>query len=132
MYARLWWKDARQFWPIWVFLAFAAAVVQGLLLYYLGQDVRQGALGLSASICASLYAFATGAAAFAGERETGTLRLLDTLPVDRRVVWVGKVSFALVTTLALTLTLLAMAAMSTDHWKLGRHLLDMGGLSDSV
>ena len=35
MYARLWWKDARQFWPIWVFLAFAAAVVQGLLLYFL-------------------------------------------------------------------------------------------------
>ena len=117
MYARLWWKDARQFWPIWVFLALAAAVVQGLLLYYLGQDVRQGALGLSALICASLYAFATGAAAFAGERETGTLRLLDTLPVDRRVVWVGKVSFALVTTLALTLTLLAMAAMSTDQLK---------------
>ena len=71
----------------------------------------------SALICASLYAFATGAAAFAGERETGTLRLLDILPVDRRVVWAGKVSFALVTTLALTLLLLAMAAVSTDRWK---------------
>ena len=126
MYARLWWKDARQFWPIWVFLALAAAVVQGLLLYYLGQDARHGALGLSALICASLYAFATGAAAFAGERETGTLRLLDILPVDRRVVWAGKVSFALVTTLALTLMLLAMAAMSTDHWK-PRDPLDVGG-----
>ena len=54
---------------------------------------------------------------FAGERETGTLRLLDILPVDRRVVWVGKVSFALVTTLALALLLLAMAALSTDRWK---------------
>ena len=71
----------------------------------------------SALLCASLYAFAAGAAAFAGERETGTLRLLDILPVDRRVVWAGKVSFALVTTLALTLVLLAMAAMSTDRWK---------------
>ncbi len=118
MYARLWWKDARQFWPIWVFLALAAALVQGLLLHYLDKDVRNGQLGLSALICASLYAFATGAAAFAGERETGTLRLLDTLPVDRRVVWVGKVSFALATTLALTLMLLAMAAMSTDKWKM--------------
>jgi hypothetical protein len=117
MYVRLWWKDARQFWPIWLFLALAAAVVQGLLLHYLGKDVRNGQLGLSALICASLYAFATGAAAFAGERETGTLRLLDTLPVDRRVVWVGKASFALVTTLALALTLLAMAAMSTDQWR---------------
>jgi hypothetical protein len=89
MYARLWWKDARQFWPIWVFLALAAAVVQGLLLHYLEQDARHGALGVSALICASLYAFATGAAAFAGERETGTLRLLDVLPIDRRVVWLA-------------------------------------------
>jgi hypothetical protein len=116
MYARLWWKDARQFWPIWVFLALAAAVVQGLLLHYLEQDARHGALGVSALICASLYAFATGAAAFAGERETGTLRLLDVLPIDRRVVWMGKVSFALVTTLALALLLLAMAAVSTEEW----------------
>jgi ABC-type transport system involved in multi-copper enzyme maturation permease subunit len=122
MYARLWWKDARQFWPIWVFLALAAAVVQGLFLYFLGQDARHGALGVSALTCASLYAFATGAAAFAGERETGTLRLLDILPVDRRVVWVGKVSFALVTTLALALVLLAMAAMATDHWRSGGSL----------
>ena len=74
-------------------------------------------LGLSALICASLYAFATGAAAFAGERETGTLRLLDILPADRRVVWTAKVSFAVVTTLALTLLLLAMAALYTDRWK---------------
>jgi len=116
MYARLWWKDVRQFWPIWVFLALAAAVVQGLLLHYLGRDARQGLLGFSALLCASLYAFAAGAAAFAGEREAGTLRLLDILPVNRRVVWAGKVSFALVTTLALALVLLAMAAMSTDRW----------------
>jgi hypothetical protein len=120
MYTTLWWKDARQFWPIWVFLTLTAAVVQGLLLYYGGQDARNGALGISALICASLYAFATGAAAFAGEREMGTLRLLDILPADRRVVWGAKVSFALVTTLALTLILLAMAALYTDRWDLYR------------
>jgi hypothetical protein len=117
MYARLWWKDARQFWPIWVFLAIAAAVTQGLLLHYLGQDARQGALGCLALICASLYAFATGAVAFAGEREAGTLHLLDILPVDRRVVWASKLSFSLVTTLALALLLLAMAAVGSDQWK---------------
>ena len=116
MYTILWWKDARQFWPIWVFLALAAAVVQGLLLYYLGQDARHGALGVSALICASLYAFATGAAAFAGEQEMGTLRLLDILPADRWVVWGAKVSFALMTTLMLTLILLAMAARIHDRW----------------
>ena len=55
MYARLWWKDARQFWPIWVFLALAAAAVQGLLLYFLGQDVRQGWLGpFSIDMCKPL------------------------------------------------------------------------------
>ena len=117
MYARLWWKDARQFWPIWVFLALTAAVMQWLLLYYLGQDARRGALGCLALICASLYAFATGAAAFAGEQEAGTLRLLDMIPLDRRVVWASKVSFSLVTTLALTLLLLAMAALSSDQWR---------------
>jgi hypothetical protein len=121
MYARLWWKDARQFWPIWVFLALAAAVVQGLLLYFGGRDARQGALGFSALICASLYAFAVGAAAFAGEREMGTLRLLDILPVDRWVVWASKVSFAVVTTLALALVLLAAAALNTERWN-GREL----------
>ena len=71
-------------------LGLAAVVMQGLLLYYLGQDARNGVLGLSALTCASLYAFAAGAAAFAGERETGTLRLLDILPVDRRVVWAAR------------------------------------------
>jgi ABC-2 family transporter protein len=117
MYARLWWKDARQFGPIWVFLALCAAVVQWLFLYFVGKDEFHGALGMSALICASLYAFATGAAAFAGEREMGTLRLLDSLPADRRVVWTAKVSFAVVTTLALTLLLVAMAALYTDRWK---------------
>ena len=114
MYARLWWKDARQFWPIWVVLVVGAAVMQWLLLNFVGREARYGALGLSALVWASLYAFAAGAAAFAGERETGTLRLLDILPADRRVVWAGKVSFALVTTLALTLLLLVMADWSTE------------------
>jgi hypothetical protein len=117
MYARLWWKDARQFGPIWVFLALCAAVVQWLFLYFVAKGELHGALGLSALICASLYAFATGAAAFAGEREMGTLRLLDILPADRRVVWMAKVSFAVATTLALTLLLTAMAALYTDRWK---------------
>ena len=122
MYARLWWKDARQFWSIWVFLLVAAAVIQALLLHFLGQSMRHGPLGILAITCASLYAFATGAAAFAGEREMGTLLLLDILPIDRRVVGASKVSFALVTTLGLMLALLAMAAISTDQWNDERNL----------
>jgi hypothetical protein len=91
MYARLWWKEARQFWPIWAVLLLAAAGTQWLVLSFL-------------------------AVAFAGERETGTLRLLDVFPADRRVVWAGKFSFALVTTVILTVVLLSMAAVSTERW----------------
>jgi hypothetical protein len=116
MYARLWWKDARQFWPIWVVLGLAAAATQWLLLTVEGEGARTGMLGFSALLWASLYALAAGAAAFAGEREAGTLPLLDVLPADRRVVWAAKVSFALVTTLALTVVLLVMAAWSTKRW----------------
>ncbi len=116
MYACLWWKDARQFWPIWVVLLLAAAATQWLMLILVGRPVRFGALGVSALLWAGLYGLAAGAAAFAGERETGTLRLLDVLPADRRVVWAGKFSFALVTTLILMIVLLVMAALSTESW----------------
>ena len=34
MYARLWWKDARQFWPIWLVLLLAAAATQWLMLNF--------------------------------------------------------------------------------------------------
>jgi hypothetical protein len=119
MYARLWWKEARQLWPIWVFLVLAAAVTQMLVLDFAGREVREGALGFLALGWTCLYACAVGAGAFAGEREASTLRLLDILPADRRTVWTGKVSFAFVTTLALALVLLTMAAVGTEGWVSG-------------
>ncbi len=118
MYARLWWKDARQFWPIWVLLVSGAAVIQWMMLTFVGRPVQNGTLGVIALLWASLYALAAGAAAFAGERESGTLRLIDILSIDRRVVWAGKISFAVVTTLILTVTLLFMAALSTERSKM--------------
>jgi hypothetical protein len=123
MYMRLWWKDARQFWPIWVFLTLAAAATQGLVLGYAALDARGGVLGVLALCWTAFYAFAVGAAAFAGERETGTLRLLDILPASRWVVWSSKVSFALATTVALAVALLAMAALGSDPWKVWEPLL---------
>ena len=42
-----------------------------------------------------LYAFAVAAASLAGERENGTLWLLDALPAGRGSVWGAKISFAL-------------------------------------
>ncbi len=117
MYMRLWWKDARQFWPIWVFLILAAAVTQVLVLHYTDQSMRRVSTLVIVALCwATLYAYAVGAAAFAGERETGTLRLLDILPVSRWVVWTSKVSFAVVTTLGLAATFLLIAAMGSGDW----------------
>lgn len=113
MYARLWWKDLRQFWPIWLFLVVAAAAAQWLTLLF-GVNARHGSLLMLAIFWTSLYALTAGAAAFAGEREVGGLRLLDSLPAPRRVIWSAKVSFAIVTSLALVLVLLGMAALNTD------------------
>jgi hypothetical protein len=117
MYARLWWKDARQFWPVWVFLVIAAAASQWLALRYVGPEARLGALPLMALGWTCLYAFAVGAAAFAGEKESRTLAFLDTLPVARGVLWRGKVSFAIVSTLALGAVLLAITSLATDRWE---------------
>ena len=117
MYLRLWWKDARQFWPIWVFLILAAAVTQVLVLHYTERNARDArTLAIVALSWATLYAYAVAAAAFAGERETGTLRLLDILPVSRWIVWSSKVSFATVSTLGLAATFLWIATMGNDNW----------------
>ena len=115
MYARLWWKDARQFWPIWMLLVVCAAAIQWMMLSFIGDPVRNGTFGALALLWAGLYALAAGAAAFAGERESGTLRLLDIFSIDRRVVWAGKTSFAVVTTLMLTVALLVIAAFGTER-----------------
>ena len=118
MLARLWWKDARQFWPIWLFLVLAAAGCQWLVLKFGGSDARNGLLVFFAVGWAALYGFAVAAAAFAGERENNTLLFLDMLPVSRRVLWGGKATFALATTLALAVAMLALAWLGTNQLKL--------------
>ena len=123
MLLRLWWKDTRQFWPIWAFLTLAAIVTQLLMLHFGGPEVPRGILGVFALSWTGLYAFAVGAAAFAGERENGTLRFLDTLPASRGIVWIGKVSFAMVTTLVLALFLLLIAALGSEQCGMGVHRL---------
>lgn len=118
MLGRLWWKDARQFWPIGAALVVTAGVIQWLVLRYLKHeplDVQARVLFLSAATLAAIYAVAVSASAFAGEREHGTLLLLDTMGVDRRLLWGGKFSFALVTTLGLAGILLGMAALGSGQ-----------------
>ena len=70
-----------------------------------------------------LHAFAVGAAALAGERETNTLFFLDMMPVGRSMLWTSKVSFALVTTLVLTLALTLLGAMSSVDYNSAQYPL---------
>ena len=114
MYARLWWKDLRQFWPIWIFLVLAAVVVQMFVLVISGPNANQDWFQLLSAMAMGwtcLYALAVGAAAFAGEREAGTLKLLDIIPISRSMVWSGKVSFGIATTLAMAIVLLIVAML---------------------
>jgi ABC-type transport system involved in multi-copper enzyme maturation permease subunit len=117
MVARLWWKDARQFWPIWALLAVLALAIQGLLLQYAGPSARAGELTVLAVFWTSLYGCAVAAAGLAGERENRTLQLLDALSAERWRVWAAKASFALVSTFALGVFVFVPAALATDKWE---------------
>ncbi len=115
MLARLWWKEWRIFSPIWLILGLLAAGLQWVFVLSGGPGVGTGALTPVALVWAVLYAFVAGAAAFAGERETRSLDFLDAVPVGRGTLWVGKVSFALASTLILALLLAGMAALGTEQ-----------------
>jgi ABC-type transport system involved in multi-copper enzyme maturation permease subunit len=109
----LWWKEARVFWPLWLALGLAAALVQWLLLWFKVDQARVGLLIVLGPSWAILYAFAVGAGVFSAEREANTQVFLDTLPVGRGMLWTHKVLFALATTLGLALALTALGAGGT-------------------
>ncbi|WP_422930325.1 ABC transporter permease [Singulisphaera sp. PoT] len=113
MLARLCWKEFRMFWPLWFLVGVCALGFQWLLLDNARADAQNGMLTPIALGWAALYACAVGAAAFAGERENGTLAWLDTMPVSRGAVWNGKFAYCLVTTLALSLLLVGFAGLGT-------------------
>ncbi len=118
MLVRLWWKDARQFWPIWMFLACFALMVQWALIQVMGREVKTGLLGDLALGWATLYACAVGAAAIAGERENKTLAFLDGQGLARQSLWSGKASFAFASTLVLAVFLFGLAMLGTDRWEM--------------
>ncbi len=105
MFARMWWKEARQTWPVWGFLALMGMLVQSSLFSYWGAEVPAAGYAIVALVVTMTYLFLVAAAVFAGEREGGTLWILDAMPAERLRVWSAKASFALVTTLALGLLL---------------------------
>jgi hypothetical protein len=121
MVMRLWWKDARQFWPIGALLVVFGSVIQVLAVKYGGPGIRDGALVFLAFLWTSLYAFAVTAAAFAGERESRTLVLLDTFAIGRWRLWGAKTAFALVTTALLAVLMLLIAAINTSSLEIERY-----------
>ncbi len=115
MFLRLWWKDARQFWPMWAFLAALVALYQYIIVYYHLDRANETVFLPLALFWAGVYALAAGSAAFAGERETRTLGFLDAIPVPRRVLWNSKASFAFVSTLGVAIVLAILAESATTR-----------------
>ena len=72
MVLRLWWKEARVFWPLWVALGLAAALVQWCLLWFKVDQARIGLLIALGPGWALLYAFAVGAGVFASRSAAKT------------------------------------------------------------
>ncbi len=121
MTTRLWWKEVKQFWPVWAFLVLVTLAGQGLALGVFGEALRSerhpGAiLGSIAFLWSCLYAFAVAAASFAGEREGRTLSWLDALAVSRWRLWKSKAAFTVATSLMLGLILLGIALLSMQPW----------------
>lgn len=118
MIARLWWKETRTLWPAWPVLFGTAAGLQMILLASGSEEVQADGMLIAIALgWAALYAFVAASAAFAGEREAGTLNLLDALPVSRGTLWLGKTTFVLASTFGLTLVLLALGYLgSIQAW----------------
>ncbi|WP_435017436.1 hypothetical protein TA3x_005042 [Tundrisphaera sp. TA3] len=108
MIARLWWKEMRVIWPAWPILFGAGLALQ---LFLISTGAQAPILVAVPLFWPALYAFVVSAAAFAGERENGTLVLLDSLHVTRRPLWLGKASFALASTFALGLAMLPVGLL---------------------
>ncbi len=105
MIARLWWKEARQVWPVWGLLAAGGLGLQAFVWSYWGDEVRKEGYAHVALVVTMMYLFLIAAAVFAGERENRTLSLLDAIPVERWRVWTAKATFAVATTAGLGLLL---------------------------
>ena len=140
--AMLWrmiWKEYRAQRGFW--LAIAGFGI-GLMLMNMGlldrQSGRIEAPWIIAQLLTAVYAMGCAAVLFASEREDGTTELLRIMAARTSRVFLGKVSFSLVSTLAMLIVLAAMAgilwlhseavlrpyALLREQWQLDRRLLD--------
>lgn len=117
MIRALWWKDAREHGPVWLVVAAVTILVTVALGAVLapgglgGQSaLRTGLLGLVQALAAA-YGVVCGAMMLAGEREAGTLPLLDVLTARRGRVWAAKLPLGLGLSVAHGLTLAGFVAV---------------------
>ncbi|MEX0727689.1 MAG: ABC transporter permease, partial [Planctomycetaceae bacterium] len=107
---RLMWKEYRSQRGLWIGVAVLAVFVQAVMLAVLRneREVIASLYGV-AWFLPILYALASSAVLFAAEKEDGTFELLRTLPVTPLRLFVGKMSFCLVTCVGMILLLNALA-----------------------
>ncbi|AMV36408.1 ABC transporter permease [Planctomyces sp. SH-PL62] len=132
MIARLWWKETRQAWPIWAFLTAGGLALQASVGWYWGDEAGPGGYVAIALVVTLMYLFLIAAAIFAGERENGTLSMLDAIPIERWRVWAAKSTFALATTAALGLVLWLGARVFggwSSEWSKGGAVTVVWGLN---
>jgi hypothetical protein len=104
MYARLWWKDARQFWPIWVFLNLKPAVA----------TLPEWDLQISVGV-----ALVAGASVFGLENHTHTQRFLTHHGAQPGLVWMMKLAVWGVGVAAIWGPLILMAKLTITMGNVG-------------
>jgi hypothetical protein len=99
---RVFWKEFRLQWPLWLAMAALTVLAQFAVIAYESFQLHSVALlYLIAVALPSLYALGCGATLFAGEHEADTFEFQRSLPVHPLSVFVGKIAFALVSVAAL-------------------------------
>src|SRR4051794_15635228 len=116
--AMLWrmiWKEYRAQRGYWLAIAGFSVVLMLLFLGFLSADDPERFLALwtIAISLPAVYALGCSAVVFASEREDGTTEMLQIMAARPSRVYLGKVSFSLVSTLALSAFLLAVAWILT-------------------
>lgn len=108
-FRRVFWKESRAQAHVWIALAIGVLLLQGIVVS--SELVRQSqlssgvvtALFIVTSVIGVCYAAASASILVAGEREDETAFLLRTFPIPRAALLGGKLSFTLLSLLALLL-----------------------------
>ena len=115
--AMLWrmiWKEYRAQRGFWLAIAGFGVVLMLLVMGLIDrQSDRIEALWVIAQLLSAVYALGCAAVLFASEREDGTTELLRIMAARTSRVFLGKVSFSLVSTVAMSILLLAAALILT-------------------